>query len=293
MISNFFNKKPEKLLYHYTSQQSLLGIIKTKKLWLTHVSFLNDLTEMSHALNLLKSKIQKITSLETQDTEKQIYGLFMGLLERITDNIPNFNVFAFSFSENGDLLSQWRGYCSNGGYSLGFEYEVFEKLLATGLSHPVEIELGKCLYEDSEHDQILTQILKTAVQSYKEWEEKEQAGVYHEPILKETVFASYFLLPLLKIAPFLKNSAFKEEQEWRMILTISDKSSVKFREGSKWIIPYYELGLSKDREPLRIKEIIIGPTIDQKQAFFSLKRFLESELVNFGEINQSKIPFRD
>jgi hypothetical protein len=37
--------KPEGLLYHYTDQKGLLGILESKQLWATHYRYLNDTSE--------------------------------------------------------------------------------------------------------------------------------------------------------------------------------------------------------------------------------------------------------
>src|SRR5271167_3349960 len=39
------------LLYHYTSEVGLQGIIESDRLWATHVRFLNDYTEFREAFN--------------------------------------------------------------------------------------------------------------------------------------------------------------------------------------------------------------------------------------------------
>ena len=47
------------ILYHYTSQKGLLGILQTKKLWMTNILYLNDSSECIHTIDLLKSEVEK------------------------------------------------------------------------------------------------------------------------------------------------------------------------------------------------------------------------------------------
>ena len=59
----------------------------------------------------------------TKAEESWEYYFFEMLKDNINKLLPseNFSFFVCSFSEERDLLSQWRGYCKNGsGYSLGF-----------------------------------------------------------------------------------------------------------------------------------------------------------------------------
>ena len=42
----------EKILYHYTSLEGLLGIIESKSIWATNVLYLNDASELNYSINL-------------------------------------------------------------------------------------------------------------------------------------------------------------------------------------------------------------------------------------------------
>jgi hypothetical protein len=45
------------LIFHYTSQQGLLGIIKDKALWLSSIRHLSDAKEFGYAVELVQSLI--------------------------------------------------------------------------------------------------------------------------------------------------------------------------------------------------------------------------------------------
>ena len=53
---------PPAILYHYTTQQGLLGIIRDKEIWASHTQYLNDAREFRHALDLIKEELLKIKS---------------------------------------------------------------------------------------------------------------------------------------------------------------------------------------------------------------------------------------
>jgi hypothetical protein len=48
---------PPETLYHYTTQDGLLGIIQSRSLWATNVSYMNDSTEFDLFLGLLKDRL--------------------------------------------------------------------------------------------------------------------------------------------------------------------------------------------------------------------------------------------
>ena len=113
-------RKVNRTLYHYTSQEGFLGILKTNEIWATNAQYLNDTKEMNYAISLVNDRIYKNNSIEKHKLN--------GLKEAIND-LPGVNICVCSFTEKGDLLSQWRGYGSNGsGMSLGFSGSYLSKL---------------------------------------------------------------------------------------------------------------------------------------------------------------------
>ena len=52
-------QRPPEILYHYTTQEGLLGIIKDKVIWATHTQYLNDQAEFSYALRLAEEEISR------------------------------------------------------------------------------------------------------------------------------------------------------------------------------------------------------------------------------------------
>lgn len=59
-IKNLKEEKttPNEVVFHYTSPERLLGILKTASLWLSDVKHLNDETENIYTFKLLKSLLQ-------------------------------------------------------------------------------------------------------------------------------------------------------------------------------------------------------------------------------------------
>jgi len=54
-----FNPIPTCPLYHYTTGNGLIDIIKSGELWCTQVACLNDSSEILYPINLLRSKVDK------------------------------------------------------------------------------------------------------------------------------------------------------------------------------------------------------------------------------------------
>lgn len=133
--------EPE-FLSHYTSQKGLLGILKTGKLWMTDILYLNDSSEFKHTLGLIKLDLEKrekqlpplrgfLSSTNTQEDDiinktRYTFEKIKTFCEGIGDITQErrFENFVFSLSHKEDDLSQWRSYCpKEGGFSIEFDYE--------------------------------------------------------------------------------------------------------------------------------------------------------------------------
>ncbi|MDR2444535.1 MAG: DUF2971 domain-containing protein [Spirochaetaceae bacterium] len=182
-------------LYHYTSMETLFNLLENDSLWFFSLPFSNDLTE------------EKIVGKEK--------------LKEINYQSDN---FAFSLSaDEGDTLSQWRGYCNNGGASIGFhfdskytgrvssfsvlhaDYEFNKKFhIVTSVAVPV-IYLNDEIEPLTETSQFVRDRQKIVFQLL-EYENKSNGNS-----LKESWFVPLFKLP-----------QFCQEKEFRVILSNSD-----------------------------------------------------------------------
>jgi len=56
-IKEILYRDPPSVLYHYTTQQGLLGIINNKEIWATHTQYLNDVREFHQATGLMRKEL--------------------------------------------------------------------------------------------------------------------------------------------------------------------------------------------------------------------------------------------
>jgi|SRR5688572_6288075 hypothetical protein len=55
-IAELLRRRPS-TLYHYTNQRGLRGIIQSRKIWASNVMYLNDASELSHALRVIRKRV--------------------------------------------------------------------------------------------------------------------------------------------------------------------------------------------------------------------------------------------
>ena len=271
---------------HYTSLSGLMGIVKNETLWATNIKFLNDEHEFQHALDLIKEIIlkAKITPADSNYSRYQEYVSRIGDKLNSLDRYEAESVFTLAFSEETDLLSQWRGYCpSNNGYCLIFDVEQIYEAIKSVFD---DCHLVKCVYDNAQKETQLKKLLNDNWAKYGQIEgEKEKKGLLDELEKKLMLLASYF-----------KHPSFEEEKEHRIVvlLTYAPDSDLRFREGRFSLIPYIELPAPRKT----IRKICIGPTAHKELAKRALETFLDkcygvpTTLIGELEITFSGTPYR-
>lgn len=234
----------DKIIYHYCSAGTLLKILDSKCLWLNQANVMNDSMECQwyrYVLDFIFGKLQADDRLDQQkllDAYKQI--ILTG------ETTPKYMV---CFSEDGDLLSQWRGYADDGrGFSIGFNVRKMNIPATPPLMNGADAKslgLFNVIYDLTRQQQLIEVGLRKNVDGQKHYIEASALAA----------FASVF-----------KNPGFAEEKEWRLVYSPLllgpnkfDYSSMphSFRETKYGIVPYFKWFFENKLDS--IEEIVIGP----------------------------------
>ena len=65
-----FNAALPSILYHYTGQTGLLGIVESAELWATKIQYMNDATEFGLALGMARQELENIVNFSRHPSEK-------------------------------------------------------------------------------------------------------------------------------------------------------------------------------------------------------------------------------
>lgn len=197
--------------------------------------------------------------------------------------------FVCSFSEEGDLLGQWRGYSkSSTGFSLGFSLTRLKAIV-----EKARFSIKKVIYDRDEQVAEIKRLLAdlaakftseiaNAVDKGRAWDEKGK------------LLLADFFLQFIRLAPLLKHPKFAEEKEWRITAALKSdhiSSAMKFRSGGIMVVPYIEVPLPIEGESLVINEIIVGPTSERALSAASVEMLLKSRVV-CSAVKCSTIPYR-
>jgi Protein of unknown function (DUF2971) len=193
------------------------------------------------------------------------------------------------FSEDRDLLSQWRGYAQDGaGFSVSFDRRELEQLTQRGDSAE-ELRFSKILYGDQDWLQVNAFIksLHDAFGSDAEKYQESQGGIgsvtfqfTHEKHEKQRSTARELFT--------VKNGAFREEKEWRLFIydSLSKIANVEFRESRGVLSPFVRMKVPVGA----IVGVTIGPT--NKTSESMVKAALEAYQVD-AWVKRSNASYRN
>jgi hypothetical protein len=260
-----------KVLYHYTSLNGFKSIIENRFIWATDFRFLNDIDEVRH---IFKDILPIISPSEYTDSSDKIP-------DRLFDNNIFKPILISSFSEINDNIAMWGRYSNDEGINIGIHSEsILNSFLNEDQTQVLYV--GKCIYDDKLKYDIVNRI-------------------YQKYLNEENGFT--FFKELLLVAPFLKNSSFEHEKEWRIVAEYSPDSvenygRPRFRISKNSIVPYGNISifnnvnkrtLINSTNIIDIPEINISPRLSRTpNALNMIKYFLTSNKFICNNISFSK-----
>lgn len=319
------NPSESRSLFHYTTANGLIGILKSQSLWATHANFLNDSAECRILSNLLRPRVAnemetivpelvKIGRLRPEVYEEYGRKIHEMQADKVIDSvliaidkIAPFYITSFCIHdptepeyENG-LLSQWRGY-ANGGFAIEFdELQIdelakdenaafrYQGILTEAVSYEEHIERARL----DRFDGLAKSMLRVLFEKQGgDLDRDFGAQVRHEK----------YIQPFLETLPFLKDSGFSEEREYRIaalcnrpnVVGDGDERAAKeiaFREAANGsVVPFIRLFESL-KGPLPIKSILVGPHARQENQVDALRLLLEQCQIDV-DVRLSKLTFR-
>lgn len=244
--TNLCKSEPKNILYHYTSLEVMWLILKNEQIRATQATFSNDSEEI-------------ITGLET------INEIFKE--EEYKFDINDLDRYIFCLCAEGDKLSQWRGYCSLSGVSIGLGLDDFN----TGEDQSFQCYINDKMYrnlnvypvyylanEDSFASTCYTKkiLSNELISKFNEIKKYES----NESVLKETI---------LSVVPYIKHSGFFEEEEYRVIVGGVSDELIEYHDDATCKIkkPYVNLTF-KLKENINNEKLIITFFYKEKNALY-------------------------
>ncbi len=301
--------EPE-LLYHYTTEKGLYGILESDTIWATHYKFLNDSSERTLGFDIYRNATESVdrsTLVIPQHIMQAEREVLCNYFNEIDAYVVSFTKDSWDYGRDypGDRLSQWRG-CAQGtqGYCLGFSSTSISEI-AANLHRLICIAgiLRDCTYSEKALMQVvdeqrrahLINLRRIAESFFMSHQDKsEYVPAQNKDFMDEV---RRHAVEMITECSLYKHPAFWEEDEVRLLAyfvkDISGSQKVKLRDGQLGKTPYLEIPLSLKGEISPLKKIVVGPSAFQDQARARLHILLEQMRIRNAEVVPSKIPYRN
>jgi hypothetical protein len=302
-------------LWHYTTGAGMLGILQNSSLRATHIRYLNDIGEAKFfqqnyfprlfkdhwTLAADKGKVSKndVSALTEAVQESLMRGIF--------DNVDLFTASLSQPVSDADvdgMLSQWRGYGSDGGYALIFDTAKLRDALTCSGSRYSDAStcIGDMNYMTVDHPRAKysKDVLAMEGRIVKALENMSDVNSL-------AVDSGNYFDDFINIACLTKHSGFAEENEVRIVVARPANEMLQylmegenekpprplqFREYKGLLIPFINLYEADDcalGSP--IKAIVVGPHLDGLRRAQSL-RLLARQLNLDITVHESSLSYR-
>lgn len=292
------------VVYHYTSMEALLSILRNKELWATSISYLNDVSEYKLYIETVQRRLPAFGERRPNlNLDVFIENVVLeGELEMSFRRRP----FVVSFSRVRDSLTHWRSYCAAGnGVCIGFRVQslkgasVKTKNPQPGMIVPAP-SFDEVMYFDPEDPQFTNGSLELAYRVAGKFLEED-------PRLAETMddpLSSYFRFAVMSHAAFFKDHAFANECEFRLHVgdILLRQDALCFRTTRTSLVPYVPLVIPDSMphqtgpDPFNmwraVESITVGPTPNMALSMEAVQGYCMTQGVATRLI-ASKVPYRD
>jgi hypothetical protein len=202
------------------------------------------------------------------------------------------------FCEEGDLLSQWRGYGSGGmgGYALGLDAKQIGSRFGERTPEQ-DLELFRVIYDPIIQKRLIDSIISRTFDVLRSIQDRHGQNAAWAAMFVCTTFAQRQLTNCLIC---FKSPAFSEEKEWRVVHVEprNGAAEINVRITATNIIPYVTLDLSPQAGPFHnrvpLTKVIYGPSPHRDLLRAPLRIMLERYEYSSGltDVEGSTIPLR-
>lgn len=294
MVQDIAGKAPS-LLWHYTTPEGLLGILRAGEIFATGLPYLNDSTEGSYMNDLALATLSERMS-------KQMAKAVRISLAGFADHRP---LAVTCFCKHGDLLGQWRAYTGGRGFAIGFDTLALSTFWTVTQREGL---LANVQYKDKRSKKTAARYAKIIHSAWDDLVADKLESSGHPPSEAEVDSVAEGIHEFSRRVGYLamsgafhKPSHFLQEQEWRFVTSLTGRArkddetnSSQFEERATpfGVAVYRRIAFQESPATSPIRAIRIGPGLDVESQSATLTRVLAKYGYSNVDIDASTVPLR-
>ncbi len=304
---NVPDQSDRKTIYHYTSFRSFRRMLASSdvvsnhltlnEFWATSTRYLNDIQEFEFGMSVISRVATHMAATRAGSDLKSIAHKDE-LTAKSVDFTSRNSSYCVSFSGKQDDLSQWRAYGDDGaGVCLEFDLESLlhssNGLVGTGFwvvygGDLREAKAGEIdtLGPEYRVARKLLEYVALHIDSLRNSTCSTEADLELFNLLAPGFFWAVWAL----LAPLFKHEAFKDEEEFRIVYSTVQGSSIPIEYRPEPLVPFVRLPMaSGERLPLR--SVTLGPANERQHLVGDVRRMLDQLGLDDVSVRLSRAPY--
>lgn len=245
------------------------------------IGFMNDTQELLFGTHHVAAALERASNDSVVDPQLgKAFASIARMMNEVTPGEWPWRWYAACFCEDGDLLSQWRGYAGGmGGFAIGFTGDALARhsyvvtLAARGMlwDMPFPVELHQVRYGEQAAQEAAEQLVNDLQE--------------RTLITDLSGFPLYDVgLAAFRVAATLKHEAFAAEREWRLLTVVEKGYRTMIRPRSGGLLPYLDFVVNPRWSPdgpdliadRAVTSVRVGPAHDQAGQVEAVKLLLHN-----------------
>lgn len=219
-------------IWHFTDAAALVNIVKGRHLWASAATVMNDLKELSFGAERIKLWYEQ--NGDELDGGADVHVILTKHMRTLVDDVVRNPAYVVSASTDFRVLNQWRNYGGTKGVAIRLEPHaeltpVDPPMMRSLLFAPQWVEVA---YSPSEQDARIRKVLNSFIMG--------PIGELFDS--RDLASADLFIGAVLaSLAASMKDDAFSEEKEVRLISWIPEHQQPVHRGTDRGVVPYIEI----------------------------------------------------
>lgn len=265
----------DRVIYHYCSVSGFMNILHNQCLWLTEASFTNDAWENRMLDPIFEEALDQLVE------EGEIPCTQMEQARDLYYHHSACFIYLGCFSEQGDILPQWRSYADDGrGFAIGFDPREMGFDCSTvhlNADFANKYYLKKVIYMTENHGEQFLPLARNWIRMRLTRGKHLNDREIRKAIADDATFSS--------LRYYCKDASFATEKELRALwlpvllkdeeghMAVGNRKAyrqIHFRAEASRLVPYTEMPFARSA----VREVVLGPKNDMKDNEDTIRMFL-------------------